>query len=101
MAIDEVQVANPITIEIDFVDEDGTVIDISTASPKYVVLADPSGNAVENAGSFVTDGTDGKLEYTCSTDVDEAGAWSTQGRATIGGSEWNTDITTFKAIANL
>lgn len=58
------------------VKRDGIPLDISTASTKNLLFNPPSGSLLTKAGTFVTDGTDGKLRYTTiAGDLDEAGVW--------------------------
>ena len=69
-----------------------TVVDSNTcepidlSAPAVVVLAfgtiifkfkKPDGTIIDKIGSFTTDGTDGKVEYTTSDedDIDQAGEW--------------------------
>ena len=44
-------------------DNDGTAADISAASSISFIFSDPSGNETTKSASFVTDGSDGKVEY--------------------------------------
>lgn len=89
-----------------FVDEEGEVIDISTADPKQIILRKPGGTVVTLDGVFDTDGTDGLLKYTTAQDgddydLDRAGTWEIQGYAVIGSAKWRTSINTFLVAANL
>ena len=102
MAADEVHVGDiGTTITLTF--KDGTsVVDISGASTKTIKLQDPAGNTASNAGSFTTDGTDGKLYYDLqANDVDEAGIWYVQGYVVLAGGTWHSDRKTMKVHANL
>ncbi len=56
------------------VDGDGTAIDLSTATSKSFSVETPDGASADVTASFVTDGTDGLLEYVC-PDIDQAGIW--------------------------
>jgi len=44
-----------------FKDSAGAVFDISTATTKVISIENEAGVAIEAAGTFTTDGTDGKL----------------------------------------
>ena len=80
---------------------DGTVLDISSASPIDIYLYKPDGSKLEKEGAFVTDGTDGKMKYTIETGIfDTAGQWSIQGRVTFINAVWSTDIHGFVVEAN-
>ena len=55
------------------------VVDISLATTKEVRFRAPSGARKDCPATFLTDGTDGILEYhTVQGDMDEAGRWSYQ-----------------------
>ena len=45
-------------------DTDGTAIDVSTATTKYIYFQDPAGTKTQQTAAFYTDGTDGKIQYT-------------------------------------
>jgi hypothetical protein len=66
-------------IRVLFLDQDGSVLDLSAATTKSVTLIAPSGAAKGRTAAFTTDGTDGLLQYeTVATDIDEAGGWRFQ-----------------------
>jgi len=95
-----------VELVIEFVDEDGVVIDISTASTKQILLRKPGAAAVAKTGVFDTDGSDGLLKYTTTKvgsvyDLDRAGQWQIQGFAVIGTNEWHTKVNTFEVAGNL
>ena len=58
-------------------DRDDVPVDISDAFVKNIEFTDPSGTVVSVAGSFTTNGEDGKLEYIVVTGdfLDTAGTW--------------------------
>ena len=65
-----------ITIQLTVKDSSGVAIDISSASTKDIILVKPTGVSLTKSGSFVTDGTDGKLKYTTiAGDIDVVGQW--------------------------
>lgn len=66
-------------IEVD-VEEDGEAVDLSPVLTKTLYFRKPNGDTVSKAASFVTDGTDGKLQYvTEDADfLDQAGIWKVQ-----------------------
>lgn len=83
-------------------DQDEAVVDISGATTKKITFEKPSGDSVEKNATFVTDGTDGKMEYvTVSGDLDETGWWRYQGYVVLGAGEWHTDIFKEKIYANI
>lgn len=91
---------------IKFVDEEGEIIDISTATTKQILLRKPGSATVTKTGEFDTDGTDGLLKYVTTKvgsvyDLDRAGQWQIQGFAVIGTNEWHTKINHFEVAGNL
>lgn len=83
-------------------DEDGTVINIASATVKKIIFKKPDGTKVEKNASLVNTGSDGLFEYvTVSGDLNLIGIWRVQGYVKIGTSEWNSDIPSFKVYDNL
>ena len=83
--------------------QDGpTVVDISTASTKQLIFKKPGGTILTKSTAFVTDGTDGKMQYvSVDGDLSDDGVWKMQGKVIIGGNTFSTDITSFKVYRNL
>ena len=83
--------------------QDGTtVVDISTASTKQLHFKKPGGTILTKSTSFVTDGTDGKMQYvSVDGDLSDDGVWKMQGKVIIVGNTFSTDITSFKVYRNL
>jgi len=85
------------------VKEDGSAINISSGSTTFD-LSDPGGIAVNYAGTFDSDGSDGKAYYKPADDtiLDEAGWWEIQCIYTDGSSDvWPGEIYRFEVKANL
>jgi len=83
--------------------ENGVIVDISSATVKNIVFEKPNGLKVTMPGSFVTDGTDGQLQYvSVADDLDIGGKWRLQGFVNLGG-VWvgHSDIVEFKVYDNL
>ena len=83
-----------------------SVVDISgtgsDAANKRIIFKKPSGSTVDQAASFNSDGTDGKLYYTTvSDDLDEDGIWKMQAKVIISAQTFRSDIHTFKVHRNL
>ena len=58
----------------------GLAIDISAATVKEIIFEDPLGAVVRKTATFMTDGTDGYIEYTTITgDIDMSDTWTIQG----------------------
>lgn len=82
--------------------EDGEIVDISAATTKTITFEKPDGTTETKPGSFVTDGTDGVLEYVSADgDLDTGGDWRLQGYADIGSWVGHSDIVNFKVYDNL
>ena len=85
-----------------FQDCAGSLIDISTATTKEIKFKKPSGTTATKAGTFTTDGSNGKLEYTSESGLlDEITTWQIQGHVIIGTQDFNTTIGTFEVVENL
>lgn len=75
----------------------GLAIDISSATVKQIVFEDPLGAVVRQTASFVTDGTDGWLEYSVvDGDLDMSGTWKIQGYVEGIGFKNSSTTTTFE-----
>jgi len=84
------------------VKDNGTVVDISTATALTIKFKKPSGTTVTQTAVFSTDGTDGKLKYTFqSGDLDETGTWEFQGNITSPSGSWNTEVSSFSVAKNI
>ncbi len=82
--------------------EDGTAVDISTATTKQLVFEKPDGTIITRTANFVTDGTDGLIEYlSVSGDLDIGGDWRIQGIIALPAWQGRSDIVEFKIYDNL
>ena len=81
----------------------GSVIaDVSGASAITYTFKRPNGTTFSRTGTFTSDGTDGKMQYSVVTDdFDEAGSYKLQGKVVISDGTFYTDIHTFKVHRNL
>lgn len=102
MASEEIH-KNDIGITFKVTLKDGTtVVDISSASVKNIILGKPDGTKLTKAGSFTTDGTDGILQYnTISGDLDIIGIWDIQAQITLPSGSWKSDIASFDVFGNI
>jgi len=95
--VDDIGTVFTITIK-----DGADAVDISTATTKNIVFKQPDKTLVTQSGSFVTDGTDGKIQYTTvSGDLADAGNWSLQAEIVITSGEWSSDIYGFEVHKNL
>lgn len=67
------------------VEEDGDVVDVSTATNIVYYLKTPKGNIIQKSGSLLNDGTDGKFKYT-----GEQGLLSVKDRSLVG--DWSYEV---------
>ena len=102
MAANEIHVNDIGTVFTVTIKDGSSAVNISTASQKDIMFRKPSGTCVSHAAAFVSDGTDGKIQYTVvSGDLDESGTYKLQSYVKIGSGEWYTDTTTFKVHKNI
>lgn len=77
----------------------GAVLDISNATgvnDKYMLFKKPDSSTLQKDSVFVTDGTDGKMNYTgVDGDLDQVGTWEIQGWANLGSGSWYSSIGEF------
>ena len=83
--------------------QDGeTAVDVSGATTKQIVFQKPSGTSVTKTAAFVTDGTNGQIQYvTIDGDLNEAGKWIMQGYVVLAAWQGHTDIYQFEVYDNL
>lgn len=92
-----------VNLIVTITDSDGsTSFDISTASVMEIWLGPPTGSAKKKTATFVTDGTDGQIQYaTASDDIDEVGLWDVQAYWVVTGSERHSNIATLDVRQNV
>jgi hypothetical protein len=95
----EIHVGDVITFERTIKDQDGNIVNVSSAAEKKLIFRRPNNLSTEYDASLSTDGTDGKISYKLT--IDQAGDWSWQGFVRIGTDEWHAGILTFTAKRNL
>jgi len=79
-----------------------TVANISTASTKTFIFGRPDGSTFNKTAVFVTDGSDGLLEYaTVDGDLNVAGTWSLQVYVVTSAGSHYSNIGNFKVFDNL
>ena len=97
MAANEIHVGDISTLFVFTIQDDTTVVDVSSAtSTKNLLFVKPSGGTLTGGASFSTDGTNGQIEYaSVSGDLAEVGAWEVRASIVITGWTGKTDIKTF------
>ncbi len=102
MAQDEIHVGDIGTVFETTIKDGDSIIDISSASTKSIIFRKPDKTTVTKAGSFTTDGTDGKLRYAIiADDLDAAGKWKIQVKIIMPSGTWYTDTGSFRVHENL
>lgn len=102
MAANEVHVGDTGTRFTLTVQDDTTVVDISTATLKQILFLAPDGGLLTKTATFTTDGSNGQIYYdSLVTDFDEKGVWSWQGYLEMPTWDGYTDIDTFVVYPNL
>jgi hypothetical protein len=82
--------------------DDGSIVDISSATELKIFLKKPDAIIYEKTGSFYTDGTDGKIVYISeSGDFNSAGQYKIQAEIVLGGSVYRSSVGTFKVYCNI
>lgn len=83
--------------------EDGVALDVSGVSTKAIDFKKPDGTVVSKTASFVTDGTDGQIEYvTVNGDLNVVGEWKFEGYvAGLGGWTGASDTHSFVVEARI
>ena len=85
MPSDVVSKGDIVTITITFINETGGLEDISAATTRTIYLKSSTGLITALSASFVTDGTDAKIQAsTAATTLTDLGTWEVQGYVTDG-----------------
>jgi hypothetical protein len=78
------------------------VVDLSLATIKQFVFGRPDKTTFSVTAAFVTDGTDGKLQYvTTATTLDTNGEWNLQVIVELPAGLWHSDVGNFTVWPNL
>lgn len=84
------------------VDQDGAVMDLSLATTKEYIFLKPDRTTDDKDAIFITDGTDGQLQYTVEPNfLSQVGTWSYQVHIVLSGGEYHTSIVDFEVEDNL
>lgn len=83
-------------------DENDLIIDLDSAAIKYIYFQKPTGVKVQKPASFLTDGSDGILQYiTQSGDIDMPGLWFVQGYVETSLGKFFTERVRFTVYDNI
>ncbi|NIQ01599.1 MAG: hypothetical protein GWM98_15440 [Nitrospinaceae bacterium] len=84
------------------VQENGVAVDISAATTRQIIITKPDRSKLTKTATFVTDGSDGKIQYvTVAGDLDLAGTYSLQAFVITPAGEYYTEITNLFVAKNL
>jgi len=79
-----------------------TPVDVSGATALTIFLKKPDSTVLTKTAAFYTDGSDGIIQYvSVEDDLDLAGTWRIQARATLPTGTWSSSTGRFKVYANL
>jgi hypothetical protein len=82
--------------------ENDVALDISAATVKQLIFRKPGDTIVTKDAEFVTDGSDGKIDYTTvAGDLDQDGTWEIQAYIEMGGGKWSSEIATFTVLPRI
>ena len=82
--------------------EDGSVVDISSASSLQIIIKKPDATTLTKTGVFTTDGTDGKMQYvSIAGDFDQSGNYRIQGKVNLTSGNYSSSVGSFKVHCNL
>jgi len=77
-------------------------IDISDATTLQIILQKPDGTILTKDASFVTDGTDGQLQYVIQNgDLNMVGDWQLQVYYVNSSGSWKSNMAKFRVWENL
>lgn len=84
-------------------DEAEAIVDLTSAGTMQILFRKPSGEVLTKVAVKVNaPGTDGKIEYiSIAGDMNETGGWKRQGRVTVGGGPFSSDIVDFTVYPNV
>lgn len=80
-----------VAIILTITDQDGTVVDISGAIVKQIILKSQSGDLKTKTAQLHTDGSDGKARYTTvDGDLDSIGDWQAEANVQLSDGTWRS-----------
>jgi len=82
--------------------DDGSVVDISSASSLSIFIKRPDGTMLTRTGTLETDGTDGKIYYiVVAGDLNDAGLYKIQSQVILTSGTYYSSTANFKVHCNL
>jgi len=102
MASDEIHVDDVGTLFIITIYDGDDVVDISAATTKQIKFRKSDGTTLTKTATFLTDGSDGKLDYTTvAEDLDVSGSWEIQAFVETPTGNWHSDKGYFEVLPNV
>ena len=102
MAVEEIHQYDIGTIFRMTVKSGDDAVDISGATEKYILFKKPDATVVTQDAEFLTDGSDGIIQYTTvEDDLDLTGKWKIQARVILSSGTWSSDIGEFTVYKNV
>jgi len=102
MAAEEIHLDDIGTVFEVILMDDEDVVDISGATTKELIFRKPDGSKATQTADFVTDGTDGGMQYiSVADDLDQTGAWNIQAYLVLPGWIGHSDVADFTIHKNL
>jgi hypothetical protein len=90
------------TFQITLTDADGVAVDVSSATTKQILFEKPDGTALTKIAAFLTDGTDGIIQWIATAGVlVDFGLWKIQGRVLAAGFQYSSEKGDFRLGTNL
>lgn len=91
-----------IAFNVTLVTTEGNAIDISSATTKQLWFQDPNGTNYTKTANFLTDGTDGQLQYISESGLlTPPGKWRLQAYVALTSGSYPSEIQSFKVKGNL
>lgn len=82
--------------------DDGSAVDISTATSLQIILRKPDNTVLTKSAVIYNNGSDGKMAYTTvDGDLDTLGNYKIQGKVEIDGGTYYTSLGSFKVHCNI
>lgn len=102
MAMGDITVGSTIKITPTIKREDGTALDVSSASVLQIIIQKPDGERLVKTATPVSGGTDGVITATVTnTENDQIGNWDYLGYAVVPGGTYYSDIGSFEVKRGL
>ncbi len=95
------QVGDELRLIVQFVDQDGVIINLDGGTALTIKIGYPDGSGVDKTATLLTDGGDGKIYYdTAADDLNVQGFYIIQGEATVGGETFSTRTNGILQVSN-